>query len=145
MAVTANNLANVNTPGYQATRVQFSDWLSPQQQGAALPGEPKIAYTQDRATWRDTEPGTVTHTGNPYDLSVRNGGFFTVATPNGPRLTRDGKFGPLPDGTIGDAAGNALLSANGPADPGRPERYPDHHHRATERSRVRTGRSAGSA
>ena len=51
------NLANVNTPGFQASRVQFSDWLNPQQKGAALPGEPRIAYTQDRATWRDAQPG----------------------------------------------------------------------------------------
>src|ERR1700690_2016082 len=51
--VTAMNIANINTPGFQASRVQFSDWLSPQQNGAALPGERQVAYTQDRATWRD--------------------------------------------------------------------------------------------
>jgi flagellar basal-body rod protein FlgF len=113
MEVSANNLANINTPGFQAERVQFSDWLSPQKNGAALPGERQIAYTQDRATWRDTQPGAVTQTGNPYDLAVRNGGYFTVATANGPRLTRDGRFAPLPNGTIGDAAGNALMDVNG--------------------------------
>jgi flagellar basal-body rod protein FlgF len=36
-----------------------------------------------------------------------------VATDRGPRLTRDGRFSPLPNGTIGDHAGNALLDANG--------------------------------
>lgn len=111
--VTAMNLANVNTPGFQASRVQFSQWLNPQRNGAALPGEPRIAYTQDRATWRDAQPGTLTPTGNPFDLAVRNGGYFTVATDRGPRLTRDGRFGPLPNGTIGDNAGNALMDANG--------------------------------
>ena len=113
MDVTAMNLANVNTPGFQASRVQFSDWLNPQQHGAALPGERQIAYTQDRATWRDTESGSLTQTGNPFDLAVRNGAYFTVATDRGPRLTRDGRFGPLPNGTIGDDAGNALLDASG--------------------------------
>ena len=111
--VTAMNLANINTPGFQTSRVQFSTWLSPQQSGAALPGEPKIAYTQDRATWRDTQPGALSQTGNPFDLAVRDGGYFTVATDRGPRLTRDGRFSPLPNGTIGDHAGNALLDANG--------------------------------
>ena len=111
--VTAMNLANVNTPGFQASRVQFSQWLNPQRNGAALPGEPRIAYTQDRATWRDAQPGTLTQTGNPFDLAVRNGGYFTVTTDRGPRLTRDGRFGPLPNGTIGDNAGNALMDANG--------------------------------
>ena len=28
--VIANNLANAETPGFQAERVQFADWLSPQ-------------------------------------------------------------------------------------------------------------------
>ena len=107
------NIANVNTPGFQASRVQFSDWLNPQQYGAALPGERQIAYTQDRATWRNTDPGTLTQTGNPFDLAVRNGAYFSVATDRGPRLTRDGRFGPLPNGTIGDNAGNALMDANG--------------------------------
>ena len=111
--VTAMNLANVNTPGFQASRVQFSQWLNPQQTGAALPGERQIAYTQDRATWRDSQEGTLTQTGNPFDLAVRNGGYFTVATTRGPRLTRDGRFGLLPNGTIGDNAGNALLDASG--------------------------------
>ncbi|MSP01802.1 MAG: flagellar hook-basal body complex protein [Acetobacteraceae bacterium] len=111
--VTAMNLANVNTPGFQASRVQFSDWLSPQTGAAALPGEKQIAYTQDRATWRETQQGSLTQTGNSFDFALRNGGYFTVATPRGPRLTRDGRFGPLPDGTIGDAAGNALLDVNG--------------------------------
>jgi flagellar basal-body rod protein FlgF len=113
MDVTAMNLANVNTPGFQASRVQFSAWLNPQQHGAALPGEPQIAYTQDRATWRDPQQGTLTQTGNPFDLAWRNGGYFTVDTARGPRLTRDGKFGPLPNGTIGDDAGDALLDATG--------------------------------
>lgn len=111
--VTATNLANVNTPGFQASRVKFSDWLNPQRLGAALPGEKQIAYTQDRATWRDQQPGTLTPTANPFDLALKDGGYFTVATDRGPRLTRDGRFGPLTDGRIGDAAGNALLDVNG--------------------------------
>ncbi len=113
MEVTAANLASVNTPGFQASRVKFADWLSPQPAGAALPGEKQIAYTQDRATWRDTAPGVLSQTGNPFDLALRNGGYFTVATDKGPRLTRDGRFGPLPDGRVGDAAGNALMDING--------------------------------
>jgi len=111
--VTAMNLSNANTPGFQASRVQFATWLNQQPTGAALPGEPRIAYTQDRATWRDPGQGTLTQTGNPFDLALRNGGYFTVATDHGPRLTRDGRFSPLPNGTIGDGAGNALLDVTG--------------------------------
>lgn len=111
--VTAMNIANVNTPGFQASRTQFSEWLSPPRNGTAAPGQSPVAYTQVRATWRDAQPGTLMQTGNPFDLALQNGGYFTVGTSRGPRLTRDGRFIPLPNGTIGDEAGEALLDING--------------------------------
>jgi flagellar basal-body rod protein FlgF len=111
--VTAMNLANMSTPGFQASRVQFADWLSPQPMGGSIPGERQIAYTQDRATWRDTTPGALTQTGNPFDLALPDGDYFTVATAMGPRLTRDGRFIPTSDGQVTDASGHALLDVNG--------------------------------
>ncbi len=113
MDVTADNLANANTPGYKLERVQFSDWLSRQNGTTAPPGDRTIAYTQDRATWRDFRPGTLTHTGNPFDLALTGDGYFTVNTPRGPRLTRDGRFGLTADGTLADASGNAVLDTSG--------------------------------
>jgi flagellar basal-body rod protein FlgF len=117
MDVTAQNVANVDTPGYKAARVLFTDWLSSQGSSggasAATAGEPSVAYVQDRATWRDQAQGTLTHTGNPFDLALAGDGYFTVATPNGPRLTRNGRFGPMPDGTLADMSGNAVLDSNG--------------------------------
>lgn len=122
--VIANNLANANTPGFKAERVQFSDWLTRQSGGKVPPGGGTIAYTQDRATWREQQAGTITHTGNPLDLALTGNGYFTVNTPAGPRLTRDGRFALMPNGTIADAAGDPLLDTNGqpiqlaPADTG---------------------------
>ncbi len=55
----------------------------------------------------------MTHTGNPLDLALMGDGYFTVNTPRGPRLTRDGRFGLMPSGTVADSAGNALLDSNG--------------------------------
>jgi flagellar basal-body rod protein FlgF len=111
--VIADNLANANTPGYKAERVQFSDWLSKQSGGSTPRGGNPIAYTQDRATWREQQAGTITHTGNPFDVALTGNGYFTVSTAGGPRLTRDGRFGLLPSGTIADADGNAVLDNNG--------------------------------
>ena len=109
----AGNLANANTPGYKAERVQFSDWLSKQSGGSTPPGGSPIAYTQDRATWREQQAGTITHTGNSLDVAVTGSGYFTVSTAAGPRLTRDGRFGLTPGGTIADTAGNNVLDNNG--------------------------------
>jgi flagellar basal-body rod protein FlgF len=111
--VIADNLANANTPGFKAERVQFSDWLSRQSGGATPPGGNPIAFTQDRATWREQQAGTITHTGNPLDLALTGQGYFTVNTPAGPRLTRDGRFGMLPNGTLADTAGDPVLDNNG--------------------------------
>lgn len=113
MDVTATNLANASTPGFQAGRMMFSDWLSRQTGTDSPPGGATVAYVQDRATYRDQTPGTLQHTGNPFDLALGGEGFFTVDTARGPRLTRAGRFTPQADGTIGDADGNALLDTEG--------------------------------
>jgi flagellar basal-body rod protein FlgF len=113
MDVTANNIANANTPGYRTERVQFSDWIDSQTGTAQTPGVRGIGYSQDRATYREAQPGSLTHTGNPFDLALGSDGYFTVSTKNGPRLTRDGRFGPMPDGTLADSSGNAVLDVNG--------------------------------
>ena len=39
--------------------------------------------------------------------------IFTVNTTAGPRLTRDGRFGLMPDGTLADSNGNAVLDTTG--------------------------------
>jgi flagellar basal-body rod protein FlgF len=113
MDVTADNVANAATPGYKAQNVLFTEWLSRQAGVEAPRGGGTLAYAQDRATWRDTAPGVLRHTANPLDLGLSGDGYFTVNTPRGPRLTRDGRFGLLPNGTIADAAGDPLLDVGG--------------------------------
>ncbi|MBX5454267.1 MAG: flagellar hook-basal body complex protein [Acidobacteriia bacterium] len=111
--VTATNIANANTPGYKAERMQFADWLTPQN-GTAYPrGGRTIASTTLRATYRDIRDGTLKQTGNPLDFAISGPGYFTVNTPRGPRLTRAGHFNLAPDGTIVDDEGNPLLDVNG--------------------------------
>jgi flagellar basal-body rod protein FlgF len=112
MDVTAGNLANMSTPGYQAERMVFSDWLSPQTGTSAVRGDRQVAYVQDRATYREHAEGTLTQTGNPLDIALSGEGYFTVRTPNGTRLTRAGRFTLQSDGTIADEAGNPLLDTN---------------------------------
>ena len=111
--VTAANLANANTPGFKAERVVFADWLSRQAGTDAPRGGQAVAFMQDRATYREQQAGPLQHTGNPLDLALGGDGYFTVDTPRGPRLTRAGRFAPMPDGRLGDADGNALLDRAG--------------------------------
>jgi len=113
LEVTATNMANANTPGFKSGRVLFSDWLS-RQTGAESPrGGRVVSYVQDRATYRDQQAGPVQQTGNTFDVAISGEGYFSVETSRGPRLTRAGRFTPLPDGRLGDTDGNALLDTAG--------------------------------
>jgi flagellar basal-body rod protein FlgF len=116
LEVTANNLANANTPGFRAERTLFSTWLAHEPSRAMPPGGSTIAYTQDRATYREREPGSRQHTGNALDVAIGDpAGWLTVQTPRGPRLTRSGHFELAPDGSVVDAQGNKLLDTSGNA------------------------------
>jgi flagellar basal-body rod protein FlgF len=112
MDVVAGNIANASTPGYRAQRVVFADWLASETSTGIARGDRQLAFTQDRATYRERAEGTLTQTGNPLDLALSGDGYFTVNTPNGTRLTRAGRFTLQADGGITDANGNALLDTN---------------------------------
>ena len=111
--VTAANLANAGTPGFKAERTLFADWIDRQTDVDAPTGGRAVSFTQDRATYRIQAEGALSHTGNPLDLALGTAGYFSVQTPNGPRLTRAGHFGLQPDGTVGDSDGNPLLDTAG--------------------------------
>jgi len=113
-AVTANNIANADTPGFRAARPLFGTVLE-RQMDAQVPFSGRdLAFAQDRATWRDTAPGPLATTGNPLDLALADpDGFFAVQTPRGERFTRAGRFSLDGEGRVVDAEGNRVLSAEG--------------------------------
>lgn len=113
MDVTANNLANADTPGFKTGRTLFADWLSRQTGTDPVRGGRVLSYTQDRATYQEHAQGPLQHTANPLDLAITGPGFFTVQTKAGPMLTRAGRFAPLPDGTVADTDGNPVLDTTG--------------------------------
>lgn len=111
--VTAGNIANANTPGYRAERLLFSDYLV-RNRGRDVPrGAETVTFTQDRASYRDQAAGPLTHTGNPLDLALGGDGYFQVATPNGPRLTRAGHFEMNAKSEVVNSDGYALLDGGG--------------------------------
>jgi flagellar basal-body rod protein FlgF len=86
----------------------FSDWLVKSGDGAD-----RNAYTQDRVSYRDTQRGALTPTGNPLDMALGADGYFAVQTPQGVRLTRAGHFELSAQGAIVDTEGNPLLDTEG--------------------------------
>lgn len=113
-AVTANNIANADTPGFRAYRPLFGALLERQVDADAPRGGRDLAFTQDRATWRDGTAAPLQRTGNPLDLALSDqDAFFAVETPRGERYTRAGRFSLDVQGRVVDPDGNAVLGANG--------------------------------
>jgi flagellar basal-body rod protein FlgF len=105
----SENLANVSTPGYKASRV-FASMLAEAQASPA--GLHAVEASQRAST--DFSQGTVEETGRELDLALDGEGFFVIGTPQGERYTRNGNFRIDAHSTLVDASGNPVLGTEGP-------------------------------
>ena len=81
----SDNLANVQTPGFKATRPAFEAFLS--RQGSR---ETALAYPAAVGTALDLRPGAIMRTNEPLDLVPQGDAYLAVAAPNGLAYTRNG-------------------------------------------------------
>jgi flagellar basal-body rod protein FlgG len=98
----ANNLANVNTPGFKKSKIEFQDLLytQPRSQGSDSGGGNLVPTgievgngTKVAATSKVFTQGQVNQTGQQLDLAIQGDGFFEVTQPDGTlAYTRDGSF-----------------------------------------------------
>jgi len=106
MDVTANNLANANTTGYDSEHILFTSYLT---KDVNLGKTNPMSMAQDVSTYRDTQDGPLNATGNPLDLAIQGNGYFAVQTPLGTRYTRAGNFQIRGDGILTNAEGYPVL------------------------------------
>ena len=109
--LTANNLANVNTPGFKAARADFADLVYaavqvPVEPAAAAAGGVQAGHgVRLAATPRLWRQGPLQASDSPWDLAIEGGGFFQVVDPASGEvlLTRGGHFtvSPWPAGQAG--------------------------------------------
>lgn len=110
--VVGNNLANVNTQGFKAQRVRFSDQFSETLRAHTLPNGSvggtnpiqigngvKVASTDTKLT-----QGSIEQTGNALDLAIQGNGFFVVNDGVQDVYTRVGAFSVDAAGYLVDAA-----------------------------------------
>ncbi|MDD2887545.1 MAG: flagellar hook-basal body complex protein [Aliarcobacter sp.] len=100
----SNNIANVNTVGYKASRVSFADLMYQDSigKGASVTSAEK-QYTQ----------GSLNLTGSSYDVALDGDGFFVVSNKNFSGTsenyyTRAGNFRMGTNGTLQDSSGNEV-------------------------------------
>ena len=105
MRMVANNIANAATTGYRAESMIFSEYVKSVDNGASYSiGQGNISQTS-------FNQGTLTQTGNPFELAIEGEGYFLVETPLGVRLTRAGAFAPSATGDLVTPDGMRVLDA----------------------------------
>ena len=97
----ANNLANVNTSGFKASKINFQDMLySVLTTPGATSGETQIPNgvqiglgTRVAEVARHFKQGALRDTGRDLDVAIEGDGFFEITLPDGTAAyTRDGSF-----------------------------------------------------
>ena len=121
--VVANNLANINTVGFKASRLvtrqqEFSDTLASTIQGSpprSVGDHERTPGVVDIEAYTDFTPGPVNTTGAPLDVALREPNhFFVVETPDGEQYTRAGNFTANGEGVITTQDGYPVLGEGGP-------------------------------
>lgn len=96
LQASANNLANIQTPGFKSSRVNIADTRT---------GGAHVAGTQ-----RSASQGPLVPTHNALDAAIQGNGFFQVSLPGGgTAFTRSGSFKVDNTGRLVTANGNPLL------------------------------------
>ena len=108
---TANNLANVNTPGFKKIILREMTQNIPNN-----PGDSKEIF--HFARFNDTpvilEQGSLKKTDRSLDFAIQGDGFFVVQDSSGNQfLTRNGHFFLDKDGYLVDRQGNTVLDKSG--------------------------------
>ncbi|HEY0588448.1 MAG TPA: flagellar hook-basal body complex protein [Pseudoduganella sp.] len=109
LKVVGNNLANVNTPGFKSSQLQFAEMF--EQGGGARPEGQKDAQgrgVSDQATRVMFRAGTDQSTGNALDLAIGGNGFFVVKRDGQLLYSRAGQFEFNGDNVLVNARGDKV-------------------------------------
>lgn len=102
----ADNVANVGTVGFRATGVKFEDVVS------GL-GDKSVSFTSSGDTYLSDRAGGLRQTSNPFDFAIQGDAWFSIETPSGPVMTKDGRFKMLPTGELVTLEGYPVVDAGG--------------------------------
>jgi flagellar hook protein FlgE len=92
--IIGNNIANVNTTGFRASRANAADTFSQTLAGFNGSAGQVGSGVALSGTTRTNSQGVIATTGQPYDMAIEGDGFFIVRDPNGGGsfATRAGDF-----------------------------------------------------
>lgn len=102
----ADNMANTSTVGYRATGVTFEHLVT----GT---GSDSVSFVSSGDTYIANANGSLRETGNPLDFAIQGDAWFAIQGPNGPVMTRDGRFTMLNTGELVTLTGYPVLDVGG--------------------------------
>ncbi|MEZ0391262.1 MAG: flagellar basal-body rod protein FlgF [Pseudobdellovibrionaceae bacterium] len=123
----ANNLANVNTPGFKKDQQVFKEYLTANEKPPSVIQVPRIpasvesfydmqggdkSFVDSAGTFTNFSQGSLKSTGNPMDVAIDGNGFFEIATPQGVKYTRLGAFKLDGNGQLVTKDGHPVLKAS---------------------------------
>jgi len=113
LEITANNLANVNTPGFKRS-LYFNNILED-----LLSRDPDQPSFDSRLRLEERErtdltQGILHKTDNPLDLALNGDGYFVVQTDQGPLYSRNGNFSRDMNEYLVTDNGDYVLGQGGP-------------------------------
>ncbi len=110
--ITANNVANMTTPGFKSQEILFNEYLAEIKDTGK---KEDLSMVVNHGSFRDTSQGVLKQTGNPLDLALQGDGFFVIEMNNDDNYTRAGNFSLNSNGEIVTQNGRIVLSSeNGP-------------------------------
>jgi len=116
----ANNLANVNTPGFKRSKIEFQDLLyqKPRASGSDSGGGNIVPTgieigngARVASTSKVFTQGQLTNSGEKLDVALQGDGFYEIQKPDGTlAYTRDGSFKTNAQGQVVTTDGLPVLS-----------------------------------
>lgn len=89
MNTTANNMANMSTPGYKTQKVTFQEYMNTK---ASSHIDNRISQVNTDLDFNDLSQGSLKQTHGQLDAAINGEGYFAIKTPSGLKYTRAGNF-----------------------------------------------------
>ncbi|MEJ2049387.1 MAG: flagellar hook basal-body protein [Calditrichota bacterium] len=113
LEITANNLANVNTPGFKRN-LYFNNILEDLLSRDVNQSEFNSSLRLEERERTDFSQGILHKTDNPLDLAFNGDGYFVVQTDQGLAYSRNGNFTRDANGYLVTNNGDYVLGEGGP-------------------------------
>lgn len=110
LEIISNNIANVSTPGFKASRPVFNAFTGQDESGN---GMLQNTFVSMYDSYVNFAAAPLLETGSKLDFAIEGDGFFAILTPDGTMYTRNGKFAVSQDRKLVTTEGYPVLGRSG--------------------------------